>query len=77
MNYLGQVIKERRTAKDFTQKGLAASTGLKPSAVAGIERGKKDPTKEELEKIAEALGVRVVTLKSAATRRQKKEAAAA
>ena len=51
-----------RNEKDVTLKELSLRTGISKSALQRIESGEVSPTLEKLEKIAEALGVRVTDL---------------
>ncbi|MGN0272386.1 MAG: helix-turn-helix domain-containing protein [Lachnospiraceae bacterium] len=53
---------DKRSEKGITLKELSLRTGISKSALQRIESGKVSPTLEKLEKIAEALGVRVTDL---------------
>lgn len=57
---LAQTIIEKRLAKGFTQKTLAEKIGTKQSSVARLESGHYNPSLAFLEKIAEALGTKLV-----------------
>jgi transcriptional regulator with XRE-family HTH domain len=50
----------RRIRKDhgLSQEALAAGAGLAPTYVGQIERGKRSPTLDVVERLAEALGVK-------------------
>ena len=54
---LGKRIKEIRTSKHYTQEYLAELTDLGATSISKIENGLYHPTDENLEKIANALGV--------------------
>jgi|SRR5690554_908558 len=55
-------IKVIRTNKGLSQKEVALSVGIDQAQYSRIESGKVEPTLSSLEKIAEALGIRVVEL---------------
>ncbi len=59
---VGRNIKNFRLMKKFTQNNLAKMVGVSPSYIANIERGKKVPSLELLEKIANILEVGPDTL---------------
>ncbi len=50
-----QLQKARREAK-LTQKELADKTGLKQQHISDYENGKRNPTADTIQKIADALG---------------------
>lgn len=54
---LGKRIKELRLARNLTQEQLSEITNIGASSISKIEGGIYHPTDENLEKIAEALGV--------------------
>ena len=53
-------IKTARTNKGLSQKEIAITIGIDQAQYSRIESGKVEPTLSSLEKIAEALEVRVV-----------------
>ena len=61
---LGRRIRSLRRSKGLTQKELAVKSNLQYDLLKGIEKGKEDPTVEDLGKISEALGVSVFELVS-------------
>ncbi len=56
---VGKAIKEARKAKGLTQKEVGAKLGISESAVNKYESGKENPTVITLQKVAEALGMRL------------------
>ena len=52
---LGQVLKERRAAYDYTQRELARKLGVKASHVAYLENGRRRPSLSLLSRLAETL----------------------
>ena len=59
---VGQEVKRLREARGWIQAKLAVEAGMAPSAVNQIENGKRRPSANSLEKLAEALEVEVVDL---------------
>lgn len=55
---LGQKIKELRLKAGYSQKELAAKAGLHRTYMSDVERGERNVSVENIEKIAKALGVR-------------------
>ncbi len=53
-------IIEKRLEKGMTQAELARKIGTKQSAIARLESGNYNPTVAMLEKVAKALGARLV-----------------
>jgi transcriptional regulator with XRE-family HTH domain len=53
----GQVLKRLREAADLSQMDLAVKAGLNLFTIAKLEQGKRDPTWETVQALAEALGV--------------------
>jgi transcriptional regulator with XRE-family HTH domain len=53
-------LKELRTNRDLTLKGVAERSGLSVSYLSDIERGRTTPTLNTLEVIAEALEMSVI-----------------
>lgn len=54
---LGLNIRKYRNIKGLSQEQLAESIGIEPSSMSDIERGKRFPRPENLEKIAKELNV--------------------
>lgn len=59
---VAEKIKEVRTNKGLSQKEVALSVGIDQAQYSRIESGKVEPTLSSLEKIADALGIKVVEL---------------
>lgn len=57
---IGTRIRKARKARNWTFEALAEKSKLHPTYVSSIERGERNPTIGTLEKIARALGVRIV-----------------
>ncbi|MBI2356131.1 MAG: helix-turn-helix transcriptional regulator [Candidatus Doudnabacteria bacterium] len=55
---LGQRIKELRLKAQYSQEELAAKAGLHRTYMSDIERGERNVSVENIEKIAKALGVK-------------------
>jgi len=55
-------IKKHRTVKGLSQKEIALEVGIDQAQYSRIESGKVEPTLSSLEKIADALGVRLTEL---------------
>lgn len=55
---LGQKIKELRLEADYSQEELAARAGLHRTYMSDVERGERNVSVENIEKIAKALGVK-------------------
>lgn len=53
----GEKIKLVRKQKDLTQEELADKAGLHPTYIGQIERGKRNPSLENIYKIQKALKV--------------------
>jgi len=59
---LGKKIKEYRVRLDVTQEKLGETTGLDRTYISGVERGVRNPSLRNIEKIAKALKVKVSDL---------------
>lgn len=55
---LGQAVRNLRHQRGLTIEALAASAGIHPTYLSGIERGRHNPSWERLCDLAAALGVR-------------------
>jgi transcriptional regulator with XRE-family HTH domain len=58
---IGERLRQLRTARELSQRGLARLSGLSPNAINIIEQGKTSPTVSTLYKLADALQVPVTT----------------
>ena len=58
----GQKLKKLRLLRDLTQKELAIKAGLTDAAIRNYELRNRSPTKEQLQKIAQALDCDISTL---------------
>jgi transcriptional regulator with XRE-family HTH domain len=59
---LGNRIKALREARGMTQEALAAKAAVSRGYLARLEIGRHDPTVGMVEKLARALGVKVIEL---------------
>ena len=57
---IGTEIKRRRKYLGITQIDLAEITGISRRSLQYIERGKMNPSIEQIEKILEALGLEII-----------------
>lgn len=58
----GKKAKQIRIQKHLSQGGLAKILGVHPTYISGVERGQRNMTLKNIEKLAKALGVSVNTL---------------
>ena len=56
---LGRRLKELRKGRELTQEQLAEKAGLDVKFVGSIERGTENPSIQTLEKLANALSVKI------------------
>ena len=56
-DYIGQTVRRLRLDREYTLQALADESGVSKSYLGDIEKGRKNPTTDVLEAIAEALGV--------------------
>ncbi len=59
---LGKKVKEIRLKRDLSQGALAKILGVHPTYISGIERGLRNMTLNNIEKLAKALNVSVKNL---------------
>lgn len=59
---LGRVIRERREALGFSQERLAEQCGFDRTYISMLERGTRNPSLQNLFKLAEGLGTSVSKL---------------
>lgn len=57
LNAFGNRVQELRLAKGISQEKLAHSVGVHRTYLGFIERGERNPTLENINKIASTLGV--------------------
>lgn len=50
------ICREARRAAGLTQRELAERTGISPSSIARVERGRMEPTLDLLERLVEGCG---------------------
>ena len=58
----GQKIKELRKQKKLSQERLASKSGLHRTYISDIERGSRNVSLKNIEKIAKALNVSMINL---------------
>jgi transcriptional regulator with XRE-family HTH domain len=56
-DYIGFTVRRLRADRDFTLQALADESGVSKSYLGDIEKGRKNPTTDVIEAIADALGV--------------------
>jgi transcriptional regulator with XRE-family HTH domain len=56
-DYIGLTVRRLRADRDYTLQALADESGVSKSYLGDIEKGRKNPTTDIIEAIAEALGV--------------------
>lgn len=59
---LGKKIKQLRLDANMSQEKLGESTGLDRTYISGIERGIRNPSLKNIEKLAKSLNVKVSDL---------------
>ncbi len=62
LSKLGQIIREKREAKDLTQVEVAEKAQLDRNYIGMVERGERNPSYLSLLKIASGLGMEVYEL---------------
>jgi transcriptional regulator with XRE-family HTH domain len=60
--HVGQKIRELRETNNLSLRDLAQKCGLSINAISRIERGQNSPTVSSLQRIADGLGISVVSL---------------
>jgi transcriptional regulator with XRE-family HTH domain len=58
----GKAIRQRRRELDLSQEELAENAGLHRTYISSIERGQRNPSLENIEKIAKALCISISDL---------------
>lgn len=71
---LGKAIRELREARGLTLDALAAEAGMHTTYLSRIERAHSSPTWEKISSLAEALGVSIAEIATAAEGQAKKRA---
>ena len=54
---LGRAVREARERRGLSQEDLAAVVGTARGAVGALERGERDPSYDELLRLADAVGM--------------------
>ena len=65
---LGRAVRSMRKRQEWTLEALAERAGLHWTYIGGIERGERNPSWENVVKLAQALGVKVSELAAEAER---------
>ena len=60
MMSVGDVIYNARRAKDLSQEEVCAISGISRSMISFIENGRRKPSMEMLDKLAKAMGYKLV-----------------
>lgn len=58
----GKKVKEIRLKKDMSQGDLAKILGVHPTYISGIERGVRNMALKNIERLANALGIKIEAL---------------
>lgn len=58
----GRAVRKRRRELDLSQEVLAERAGLHRNYISDIERGDRNPSLENIQKLAKALDLKVSTL---------------
>ena len=59
---LGRNVRRRRDARELTQEMLAEKSGLDPTYISDIERGRRNPGIKNVARLARALGLSTAEL---------------
>lgn len=62
LSALGLNVRQHREAREFTQEKLAEKSGLDPTYISDIERGRRNPGIKNVAKLAKALGLTTAEL---------------
>ena len=62
LSALGQNVRKRREARELTQEKLAEKSGLDPTYISDIERGRRNPGIKNVARLAKALGLATAEL---------------
>jgi transcriptional regulator with XRE-family HTH domain len=65
---IGKVIREHRLEKDLSQEDLADKTKLHRTYISSVERGKRNISIKNLERISSAIGISLSKLLEEAER---------
>ena len=57
LSALGLNVRKHREAREFTQEKLAEKSGLDPTYISDIERGRRNPGIKNVARLARALGL--------------------
>jgi transcriptional regulator with XRE-family HTH domain len=71
---VGQAIRELRRRQNLTQHELANAAGWHATEISSLESGRRNPTLNALQRVSEALDVRVSELLALAEALEKREA---
>jgi transcriptional regulator with XRE-family HTH domain len=63
---LGQAIRKKRAAAGFSQESFAEAVGVHRTYIGGVERGERNVSLHNLQRISEALNVSLSALIQAA-----------
>lgn len=66
---IGQVLRDARTDRGETQREVAGRAGISVQYLSEIERGRKEPSSEMLAAVGGALGLPLIDLTRAVSRR--------
>ena len=59
---LGRNVRRQRDVRELTQENLAEKSGLDPTYISDIERGRRNPGIKNVAKLAKALGLSTAEL---------------
>lgn len=62
LSALGLNVRRNREAREFTQEKLSEQSGLDPTYISDIERGRRNPGIKNVAKLAKALGLTTAEL---------------
>lgn len=61
-HYFGSAVRQHRLLLRLSQEDLADRSGLDRTYISGVERGIRNPTLQVMQKLADALGIRLDVL---------------